>query len=66
MQAAIESKGVATKSELYEILYGPKNLTGKLVLMANRNLDLQAEYLVARGVAEEKEPGVFSAVGAKL
>jgi len=34
--------------------------------MANRNLDLQAEYLVAKGIVEEREPGVFSAVGAKL
>jgi hypothetical protein len=66
MKSAIEQKGKASKEDLYQILYGPKNLTGKLVLMANRNLDLQAEYLVRKGLVQESEPGVFSPLNPKL
>lgn len=47
------------------MLYGPKNLSGKLVLMANRNLDLQIAKLCKDGLILEHESG-FRPVEVKL
>jgi glyoxylase-like metal-dependent hydrolase (beta-lactamase superfamily II) len=41
-----------SRAELYECLYGDKGLQGQLIIMANRNLDLQLGKLMTDGQIE--------------
>lgn len=63
--SAVRANGESTKEQLYDVLYGPKNLTGKLVMAANRNLDLQIAKLRKDGLVEQ-QGALFKAVEAKL
>ena len=63
---AVTLRKEATREQLYSDLYGPKNLTGKLVLMANRNLTLQIDKLVKDGLILKVTDDLVRVVGSKL
>lgn len=61
--AAMQKGSEFTRDQLYDALYGARNLQGKLVQMAYTNLDLQLDYLIDKGHVLLSEGGKFTALG---
>jgi len=57
-----EKDGYVSKEELYEKIYGDRNLEGALVFAAYRNLELQIQKLIKDGYIHESSPDKYQKV----